>query len=117
MLTPFKIKNTNQSFQLFRSLEINFQIRDLKGKQNILGNIQLILLKYLEKKCEILSEKGNLEDITNILTIYEQMMITPEKLKIMKRNPEDYEGIIESISKFKNLQEQFANKTKNSVSK
>ena len=49
-------------------------------------------------------------------------MITPEKLKIMYKNSEDYEGIVESISKFKNLQAQLNYqdvdvKIENSVSK
>ena len=116
------INNSNLSFQLFRSIEINFQIRNLKGKQGILGSIQIALLDYLKAKCEMLSEMGNWEEIANILTIYEQMMITPEKLKIMNKNSDDYEGIEESISKFKNIQEQFTyqvvnDKIENSVTK
>ncbi len=101
------INDPTQSFQLFRSIEINFQIKDLKGKQNILGNIQSVLLDYLKKKCEMLLEKGGIDDATSMLAIYEQMMVTPEKLKMMNKNPDDYDGIIESISKFKNLKEQF----------
>ncbi len=103
------IANSTLAFQLFRSIEINFQIRDLKEKQNILGNIQLILLDYLEKKCEILSEKGDLEAIKNILQIYKQMLITPKKLQLMNKNPDNYEGIVESIEKFQRISEQFSN--------
>ena len=107
------IADPKLAFQLFRNIEINFQIRNLKGKQSLLGNIQLLLLDYLEKRCEKLIENNKLREVNEILKIYEQMLITPEKLKIMDKNPDDYEGLVESITKFKNLQEKLSPKLVN----
>lgn len=107
------IADPELAFQLFRNIEINFQIRNLKGKQSLLGNIQLLLLDYLEKRCEKLIENNKLREVNEILKIYEQMLITPEKLKIMDKNPDDYEGLVESITKFKNLQEKLSPKLVN----
>ncbi len=102
------IDNQVLAFQLFRCIEVNYQIKDIHGKQSILGNIQLLLLDYLEKKCEKLLENADYKSINSILPIYEQMLITPEKLQIMKKNASDYKGIEESLEKFKRIQEQFS---------
>ena len=85
----------------------------LEEKQNILGNIQLTLLDFLEEKCQQLVEEGNEKEVFNILGAYEHMMITPEKLRIMQKNPDNYENVTDSIERFKNIQEKFDYQTLN----
>ena len=41
------------------------------------------------------------------------MMITPEKLRIMQKNPDNYENVTDSIERFKNIQEKFDYQTLN----
>lgn len=107
------ISDEKKSFELFRNIEVNFQIRDLNEKQNILGNIQLSLIDYLDKKCEYLVQIGDTNSIGNILNIYEQMLVTPDKLKIMLKNPDNYEGVKESLLRFNSIKQKYDYLTNN----
>ena len=87
------INNPTMSFNLFRNIELNYNIRDINEEQNILGNIQSSILDYLDKKIELLLAENRVNEISEILANYELMMITPEKIKIMQKNPQQYIGI------------------------
>lgn len=94
------INNPTMSSNLFRSIELNYNIRDINEEQNVLGNIQSSLLDYLDKKIELLLADNKVDEINSILTNYELMIINPEKLKIMQKNSKQYVGVDESIKKF-----------------
>ena len=81
------INNPNISYNLFRSIELNYNIGDINEVQNILGNIQLSILDYLDKKIELLLSDNIVNEASSVLTNYELMMISSEKLKIMQKNP------------------------------
>lgn len=101
------IDNPNMASNLFRSIELNYNIRRINEEQNILGNIQLSLLDYLDKKIEQLFKENKEAEIKNILANYELMMINNEKLKIMKKNPQQFIGIDESINKFNEIKNKY----------
>ena len=101
------INNPNLSHNLFRSIELNYNIRDINETQNILGNIQSTLLDYLDKKLESLLADNKVDEINNILTNYELMLISSEKLKIMKKNSQLFVGIDESIQKFNEIKNKY----------
>ena len=101
------INNPIMSFNLFRNIELNYNIRNINEEQNILGNIQSSILDYLDKKIELLLAENRVNEISNILANYELMMITPEKLKIMKKNPQHFIGIDENINKFNEIKNKY----------
>ena len=104
------IPDTNKSFQLFRNIELNYQIRHINEEQNVLSSIQSTILDYLEIKLQKLYELGESENISNILSIYEQLLITPEKLETMNKKPENFKGLLYSLEKFSGLKETYFGK-------
>ncbi|MGN0973207.1 MAG: hypothetical protein ACI4OT_00535 [Bacilli bacterium] len=103
------IDDEDKSFELFRNIELNFQIRDFAEKQNVLGNIQMSILDYLEQKIDLLLSINNTKEINECLTIYEQMLITPEKLNTMNKNPKNYCGLEESLIQFDTIKQKCSN--------
>lgn len=101
------INNPKSSYDLFRSIELNYSIRDINEEQNVLGNIQSTLLNYLDKKLELLLSNNKVDEINNMLTNYELMLISPEKLKIMQKDPQLFAGIDESIQKFNEIKNKY----------
>lgn len=101
------INNPNLSHNLFRSIELNYSIRDINEEQNILGNIQSTLLDYLDKKLELLFANNKVDEINNILTNYELMLISPEKLELMQKNSQLFVGTRESIQKFNEIKNKY----------
>ena len=101
------INNPTMSFNLFRNIELNYNIRDINEEQNILGNIQSSILDYLDKKIELLLAENRVNEISDILANYELMMITPEKIKIMQKNPQQFIGINENINKFNEIKNKY----------
>lgn len=101
------INNPTMSFNLFRNIELNYNIRDINEEQNILGNIQLSILDYLDKRIELLLAENRVNEISGILANYELMMITPEKLKMMQKNSQQFIGIDESINKFNEIKNKY----------
>lgn len=101
------INNPNLSHNLFRSIELNYSIRDINEEQNILGNIQSTLLDYLDKKLELLFANNKVDEINNILTNYELMLISPEKLELMQKNSQLFVGTGESIQKFNEIKNKY----------
>ena len=105
------IPDTNKSFQLFRNIELNYQIRHINEEQNVLGSIQSTILDYLEIKLQKLYELGESENIANVLSIYEQLLITPEKLEAMNKKPENFKGLLYSLEKFSGLKDTYLGKS------
>lgn len=103
------INDENKSYELFRKIELNYQIRHFDEKQNVLGNIQFILLDYYEKKLDDLLQQGKFDDIKNSIQIYEQMLVTPNKFVIMRKNPDNYVGLDESLTRFENIKQKYLN--------
>lgn len=101
------IPDENKTFSLFRNIELNFQIRSFEEEQSVLGNIQLSILDYLEKKLEVLLENNDINSIKNCLEIFEDFLITPDKLCILKMEPQNYLMLEESINKFKNIKQKY----------
>lgn len=102
------INDEQKSFELFRNIELNFQIKNFDGKQNILGSIQMSILDYLERKIKTLLECNNIKEINDCLTIYEQILITPEKLTIIQKNPKNYDGLDENLERFNSIKQKYS---------
>ena len=102
------IDNEKLAFELFRNIELNYQIKDLNTNQSILGNIQNILLYYLDRKCELLAANNEIKEINQIFDTYELMLVTPEKLSMMQKNPDNYIGLKESIARFNSIKEKYS---------
>ncbi len=98
--------DANKAYELFKSIEMNYNLRKSLEKQNILGNIQSLLLDYLEAKCNS-SVITNQEQFNNMMFMYESMLVTNEKLQKNGKNPLNYEGINESVAKFYVLKEKY----------
>ena len=101
------INNPIMSYNLFRSIELNYSIKNLNEEQNVLGNIQLMLLDYLDEKLEQLLSDNKISEIINILINYDWFLIKPDKLKTMKKNPQKFIGIEESLKKFIIIKEKY----------
>lgn len=97
------ILNPNMSYQLFRNIELNYQIRHSDEQQNVLAAIQSTLVDYLTAKIEKMSNLDKDEEIKKLLSTYELYLITPEILQLMKKNPSNYIGLSTSIEKFYQL--------------
>ena len=93
---------------LFRRIEDNYQVRYLDTKQTFLGNIQTTLITYFkEKMVKTLEDKQMSDDeIENEFSKFEQMLVTPQKLEIMRKNPENYVGLNESLDLFYNMKDE-----------
>ena len=94
------INDPVKCYELFRNIELNFNIRGITNEQNVLGGIQLSLLDYLDAKLESMQQTSSIEEISKLLQDFEAAMITPERLKMMRINPQCYYGIAESLSKY-----------------
>lgn len=106
------INDTAKAFELFRNIEINYQLGEPKEKQNILGKIQMSLLDYLKKKLEILYAQNDIDSINQILYIYENMIISNEVLDITGKNSKNYDGITESMIRFQEIKESYSKTNK-----
>ena len=106
------INDTAKAFELFRNIEINYQLSEPKEKQNILGKIQMSLLDYLKKKLEILYAQNDIDSINQILYIYENMIISNEVLDITGKNSKNYDGITESMIRFQEIKESYSKTNK-----
>ena len=100
------INNPGKSYELFRNIELNFDIRELCSEQNVLGYIQSTLIDYLEARINSIIDNSTIEDISKLLQTYESAIITPEKLRMMHINPQGYYGVAESTVKFDELKRQ-----------
>ncbi|MDD2434819.1 MAG: hypothetical protein PHO63_01040 [Bacilli bacterium] len=94
---------------LFRRIEDNFNLRDVKCQQTVLANIQSTLVTYFKKKIESSYENKDFSELENSVNIFEAMLVTPEKLEVMEKDPHNYIGLDESIKEFYKLKEDFLN--------
>lgn len=90
------------SYRLFRMIENNFYLNGFDGKQGLLAGIQSDLIEYYENKMLYGIRNGLISsnEVNESLFIYENMLITPQKLKIMMKNSDNYIGLDDSIRKF-----------------
>lgn len=122
-ITPLKekfneiIKSPLMTTNLFRLIELNFNLGHINEKQNILVNIEQILLKYYDRKLELLKKENRLDEIAKSLIIYENMLITPEKLKIMNKKPDNYVGINECIEQFNEIKNKYSSLINQNINK
>ena len=97
--------DSNISWCLFRNIEVNFCLRDQSIEQSFLGNIQSTLVDYLNAKLK--DDKISKEEKAESIFLFKQFIITPEKLKVMKKNTGNYIDLQESIDKFNSLVTQY----------
>lgn len=107
------INDKEKAFELFRSIEVNYQLGNGSEKQNILGNIQLTMLDYLEKKLEILSVQGKDGEINKIIYFFENMIVTPRTLQAMGRDANIYEGVTDSTIKLDEIKGKYGKQLDN----
>lgn len=86
------IKDEDKSYQLFRRIEYNYQLRKNNEKQTLLGNIQSTLVEYFKEKI-----KQALLDNS----------MTPEALIEKGKNPNNYIGLDKSVEEFKEMRAKF----------
>lgn len=100
--------NFLNSSLLFRRIEDNFYLKDFEGKQGVLAGIQATLIEYYKNKMLFYIQNNLIskEEVEQSLTFYETMLITPEKLKLMNKDPNNYIGIYDSIEKFNIVKEE-----------
>lgn len=101
------INDPSKSSQLFRSVELNYCIGYENSEQNVLGNIQLSLLDYLDSKVASLPAENREDEIRSVLTNYEKVLITPEKLEKIQKNPQLYVGVDESVERFSEIKSKY----------
>lgn len=93
-----------KSFALFRDIEIYYCIENDNEPQNLFAHIQSSLLDYLD---ELLENYPNPKDLLNA---YEPAIITPEKIKLMDKNPDNYIDLEESVAKFYHIKDKYMKK-------
>jgi len=87
---------------LFRRIEDNFYLSDFDGKQGVLAGIQAELIDFYENKILYSIRNGLMssEEVNESLFIYENMLITSDKITLMMKNPDNYIGLEESVKMF-----------------
>lgn len=87
---------------LFRKIEDNFYLKDFDGKQGVLAGIQSDLMDYYENKMLYYIKNGlvTLEEVNKSLFIYENMLVTPQKISLMMKNVDNYIGLEDTVRKF-----------------
>lgn len=101
------INNPNKSYALFRNIELNYNLKEIDEEQNVLGNIQLSMLDYLDKKVQMLIADNETEKARNLLFTYDSVIISPETLKMKGKNPSNFVGIDESVMKFELIKDKY----------
>ena len=109
------------SHMLFMNIEDNFYLHSFDGRQGILASIQSSLIGYYENKMlySIRNNLMSLDMVNKSLARYEKMLITKEKLNIMKKKSNNYIGLDTSINNFysakERIESEITNLKKNSV--
>lgn len=97
----------DQAEGLLRGIEIAYTFKNA-DEQNVLGNVQLSLLDYFDKKCEnVYKEPHGEEKIGTMINNYEKYLITSEKILIAGDSPSKYTGIDESIERFNGIKNKY----------
>lgn len=103
------IKDEDKSYQLFRRIEYNYQLRKNNEKQTLLGNIQSTLVEYFKEKIKqaLLDNSMTPSQIKMALDSYQEFLITPEALIEKGKNPNNYIGLDKSVEEFKEMRAKF----------
>lgn len=109
-LDKYKNESLN-SHLLFRRIESNFYLKGFDVEQGILASIQSDLIDYYENKILYCIRNGlmSTNEINQSLTIYENMLITSQKLSFMNKFPSNYIGLDDSVRKFYIVKEKINN--------
>lgn len=101
------------SINLFKRIEDNYKLQGYVNKkkslipQSLLSSVQLILIFYLEKKMEVLKANGYTDQIVELLSLYENALITPESLTARGIDNSCYLGLNKSIDAFSKLTKKY----------
>lgn len=90
------INNRLLTYYLFKIIQNNFAIKNKDIKQTFLGKIQNILIDYFIEK-----SNHNLDEINE----FEGYLITPNILKQIGRDPNNYIGLKDALDKFAEFKE------------
>ena len=87
---------------LFRRIEDNFYLKDFDGKQGLLAGIQSDLIEYYGNKLLYCIRNGlmSIDEVNQSLYVYESVLITSQKIKLMMKNADNYIGLGDSVEKF-----------------
>lgn len=97
-----------KAFVMFRDIELNYCFRNDAEQTNLLTNVELDLLDYFNKKCQdMYLNYESTEQLQELLDTYEKVLITPEKLAFIKKNPDKYAGIEVVEQKFKEIKSMY----------
>lgn len=110
------IYNPVLASDIFKNIEINYNIRMISEQQSVLGSIQLTLLKYLDVKIDELLIEEKYEEASKIITNFSEYIITLDKLQVIGEDYTKYIGLEKSIIKFNEIREKY-NKYLNGYSK
>ena len=93
---------------LFRKMEYNYLIGDLNKQRSLVGDVQNILLDFLDKKVENMVENGKVDAISTYVNYYGSAMVSSESLNDRNNNKQQYPQIDESINKFNSIKEKYS---------
>lgn len=108
------ISNKEMASLLFRRIEDNYQVRNIDSQQTFLGNVQSMLVSYFCEKIskQLFENNMSAQELNIAFSNFEMMLITPQKLEIMKKRVENYVGLNESLELFyqkkRELEESFS---------
>lgn len=96
---------------LFRRIEDNFYLKDFDGQQGILAGIQSDLIEFYKNKMLYCIRNGLIspDEVNQSLFMYENVLITVDKIKLMLKNPFNYIGLEDSVRRFYSVKEEINN--------
>ena len=105
-----KIENNQGfSFGLLSNIESSFMIKENLGdvKQTFMGSAQNLMVYYFEQKMIKAIEERSIskKEVEELITDFENSLITPEILSLNKLNSENYVGIDKSLNAFRSSKE------------
>ena len=86
----------------------NYLIGDLNKQRSLVGDVQNILLDFLDKKVENMVENGKVDAISTYVNYYGSAMVSSELLNDRNNNKQQYPQIDESINKFNSIKEKYS---------
>lgn len=96
---------------LFDQIEINYLLHEKYNDvpNYVLGSVQSTLLDCFEMRCRQIMNNPNFdrEQIENMFNIYGYMLVTPYVLEQNGKNPNNYEGLLDNLERFRYLREQY----------
>ncbi len=107
--------NPSTSQELFRRINTNFILRDVSSELNELENIQNTLLMYLDFKLELLEKEGKFKELDNIIKMYSNWLITPEKVEELGYSSKVYINLDKNEKLFNQITDKYQNKKSKSL--